>query len=217
MTESFIEKSFCTTREAARLLGVSIGTVQLWVESGLLKAWKTTGGHRRVLRDSIDQILRKTPTTGSAAPPPPAVLRHLRVMVVEDDMSLLRLYQVQMSRWAIAPEVTCMHSAVSALLAMGHRCPDLLITDLHMPGMDGFHMLRELRKSVEADKTTIVVVTGLDEEDIALRGGLPVGVQILRKPVPFDRLLGIARELHEAVNRVAATGLSTVDDYARQA
>jgi DNA-binding response OmpR family regulator len=89
---------------------------------------------------------------------------------------------------------------VSALLAVGHRCPDLLITDLHMPGMDGFHMLRELRKSVEVDKTTIVAVTGLDEEDIALRGGLPAGVQIMRKPVPFDRLLGIAQDLHEAAN-----------------
>jgi DNA-binding response OmpR family regulator len=66
--------------------------------------------------------------------------------------------------------------------------------------MDGFHMLRELRKSVEVDKTTIVAVTGLDEEDIALRGGLPAGVQIMRKPVPFDRLLGIAQDLHEAAN-----------------
>ena len=106
MAENIIEKSFCTTREAAGMLGVSIGTVQLWVESGLLKAWKTTGGHRRVLRDSIDQILRKTPTAGSAPPQPPALSRRLRVMVVEDDMSLLRLYQVRMARWPMAPEVT---------------------------------------------------------------------------------------------------------------
>ena len=36
-----IEKTFCTTREAADLLGVSVGTTQLWVENGLLAAWKT--------------------------------------------------------------------------------------------------------------------------------------------------------------------------------
>jgi excisionase family DNA binding protein len=48
-----VKKSFCTTREAATLLGVSVGTVQLWVENGLLQAWKTAGGHRRVMRDSI--------------------------------------------------------------------------------------------------------------------------------------------------------------------
>eukprot|EP01036_Dinobryon_divergens_P016193 gene16192-21946_t len=45
-----IEKTFCTTREAASRLGISIGTVQLWVEKGLLSAWKTEGGHRRVTR-----------------------------------------------------------------------------------------------------------------------------------------------------------------------
>jgi len=200
MPEISIEKSFCTTREAAGMLGVSIGTVQLWVESGLLKAWKTAGGHRRVLRDSIEQILRKAPSGAPLPLPPPLVKRRLRVMVVEDDMSLLRLYQVQIARWPMAPELTCMHSAVSALLAMGQRYPDLLITDLHMPGMDGFHMLRELRKSVEADKTTIVAVTGLDDDDIALRGGLPDGVQTLRKPVPFERLLEIASGLHRAAN-----------------
>lgn len=54
-----VEKSFCTTREAAQLLGVSVGTVQLWVERGVLEAWKTTGGHRRVLRDSVDKLLRR--------------------------------------------------------------------------------------------------------------------------------------------------------------
>jgi len=46
----------CTTREAAELLGVSLRTVQLWVDSGVLQAWKTAGGHRRVSRQSIDAL-----------------------------------------------------------------------------------------------------------------------------------------------------------------
>lgn len=51
-------EAFCTTREAAQLLGVSLRTAQLWVDSGILRAWKTAGGHRRVARDSIDALLR---------------------------------------------------------------------------------------------------------------------------------------------------------------
>ena len=50
---------FCSTREAASLLGVSLRTAQLWVESGVLRAWKTAGGHRRILKSSIDAILRE--------------------------------------------------------------------------------------------------------------------------------------------------------------
>ncbi|MFM7066754.1 MAG: excisionase family DNA-binding protein, partial [Gammaproteobacteria bacterium] len=36
--------TYLSTREAADLLGVSLRTVQLWVESGTLRAWKTAGG-----------------------------------------------------------------------------------------------------------------------------------------------------------------------------
>ena len=46
----------CTTSEAARLLGVSNTTVQVMVERGELRAWKTRGGHRRIDRASIDAL-----------------------------------------------------------------------------------------------------------------------------------------------------------------
>lgn len=59
----------CGTFEAARLLGLSVGTVQSLVEQGALQAWKTPGGHRRIDRASIEQFqLRK----GKAAPAPAA-------------------------------------------------------------------------------------------------------------------------------------------------
>ena len=47
----------CSTRDAARLLGISVRTAQLWVEEGRLRAWKTPGGHRRILVESVDRLL----------------------------------------------------------------------------------------------------------------------------------------------------------------
>jgi Iap family predicted aminopeptidase len=44
----------------------------------------------------------------------------------------------------------------------------------------------------ELDSMAIVVVTGLDAEDIADHGGLPSGIPVLPKPVPFSRLREIA-------------------------
>jgi excisionase family DNA binding protein len=200
MPETQIEKSFCTTREAATLLGVSVGTVQLWVESGLLQAWKTAGGHRRVLRESVHQLLHKKPEplpTRPPAPVAPAVQpRRLKVLVVEDDANLLRLYQAHLARWPMAPEVTLTDNAVTALLMMGRQCPDLLITDLCMTGMDGFNMLRVLRETPEIVKTTtIVVVSGLDPDEIKQRGGIPSEIEVLSKPIPFPRLKSIATDL----------------------
>jgi excisionase family DNA binding protein len=198
MPPTTVEKSFCTTREAATQLGVSVGTVQLWVESGLLQAWKTAGGHRRVLRDSVESLLhRKAAPLAQPAQTvePVSVTKRLRVMVVEDDPSLLRLYKTQIARWPMPTDVTLLDNAISAMLHIGRGGPDLLISDLHMPGMDGFGMLEVLHKAPEMAYTKVVVVTGLDTHDVFARGGLPPGVDVLSKPIPFARLLGIAQSV----------------------
>lgn len=48
-----------STVEIARRLGVSIQTVQRWVDAGHLKAWKTMGGHRRISAESAEALLKK--------------------------------------------------------------------------------------------------------------------------------------------------------------
>ena len=193
-----IEKTFCTTSEAAILLGVSVGTVQLWVESGLLQAWKTAGGHRRVLRDSVDSLLRKKPDAAHDTAPgalAASTVRRLQVLVVEDDPNLLRLYEANLALWPMAPEVMVIDSAVEALLMIGRSSPDLLITDLHMPGMDGFAMLKVLSKAPEVANTQIVVVSGLEAAQIDALGGVPDGVEVLPKPIPFGRLMALANSI----------------------
>jgi len=58
-----------TTREAARLLGIAVSTAQQWIENGLLPAWKTPGGHRRVRLSAVSALLRER---AGLAPPAPA-------------------------------------------------------------------------------------------------------------------------------------------------
>jgi len=52
-------KDFLSTRQSARHLQVSLGTVQKMVETGELLAWKTQGGHRRILMSSLEQLLKR--------------------------------------------------------------------------------------------------------------------------------------------------------------
>lgn len=193
-----MQKSFCTTREAADLLGVSIGTVQLWVEKGLLNAWKTDGGHRRVERQSIEKLLHKPNRLlnhPSELPWTTQRSHRLKIMVVDDDPELLHLYQTVIRRWTLPCDLLCIDNAVAALLAIGRHEPDMLITDLQMPDVNGFEMLRVLEKSQELASMRVVAVSGLDVADIESRGGVPAGVAILPKPVPFERLLEIAAKL----------------------
>ncbi len=54
---------YLSTRQSAKLLQVSLGTVQKMVELGELIAWKTRGGHRRILASSLDQQLARRKRT----------------------------------------------------------------------------------------------------------------------------------------------------------
>jgi len=44
--------------QAARELGVSLGTVRRWSDMGYIKAYRTPGGQRRFSRDQIEKFLR---------------------------------------------------------------------------------------------------------------------------------------------------------------
>jgi excisionase family DNA binding protein len=58
-----------STVEVARRLGVSIQTVQRWVDSGKLKAWKTFGGHRRIEAESAEKLLASAGVSVAPASP----------------------------------------------------------------------------------------------------------------------------------------------------
>ena len=200
MRKSIANDDVLSTREAAEKLGVALRTVQLWVEGGVLPAWKTAGGHRRISRLAVERLIseRTAALSGISLPSVTADLvpeGPLKLMVVEDEPELLRLFTMVIKAWDLPLAVTAAANGFEALLLMGQHCPDLLVTDLNMPGMDGFKMINSLRGVSPAfDDMEIVVVTALEPEEISRRGGLPPNVRVFHKPVPFDELETLVRE-----------------------
>jgi len=198
-----IQKSFCTTREAADMLGISLSTAQLWVESGLLKAWKTEGGHRRIERASIERLLadstRATPDPSAAmADRTPSIASKqttFKILIVEDNDDLRNLYRINLSQWPLKLEIITASNGFEALIKIGNARPDLMIADLFMPDFDGFKMLKTVRAEPEFQNLPIVVVTGLSPDDIATHGHLPEDIAVFQKPVPFAQLQRIAENL----------------------
>ncbi len=190
----------CSTRDAADRLGVSLRTVQLWSEAGLLRAWKTPGGHRRILTASIDELLQRR--TGSISRRAPS--GSYEVLIVEDEPDFRHLFELHLRSWGLPIHLQCVPSGFDALLAIGASRPDLLITDLRMPGIDGFEMLRALRASGAISELEIMVVTALTEHTIAERGGLPAGVTVLFKPLRFGELRQRLGQLLEHWQRAEA-------------
>jgi excisionase family DNA binding protein len=207
MRKSATNDDVLSTREAAEQLGVALRTVQLWVESGVLPAWKTAGGHRRISRVAVERLIgeRRAALSGDPANSAPASAgARLQVLVVEDEPELLRLFTMVIAGWDLPIDVTPAANGFEALLRLGQRCPDLLVTDLNMPGMDGFKMIASLRGvGPTYDDMEIVVVTALSEVDIERRGGLPANVRVFHKPVPFDELEALVRERVAALTAAA--------------
>src|SRR5438874_13406548 len=82
---SYDAADFCSTKEAATMLGVSHRTVQLWVESGVLQAWKTAGGHRRIALASVNRLVEQRSHAIQAPPGQDGASGDRKVLLVDDD------------------------------------------------------------------------------------------------------------------------------------
>lgn len=187
MSENSAEsiKEYFTTIEAAKLLGVSVRTVQLWVENGTLEAWKTAGGHRRIVAKSVHDYM-----SGRHHPEPQKKVKskRKRILVVEDNPTVAKFYQAAIASWGKPVDVITKQDGFEGLLDIGQSPPDLLISDIYMPGMDGLQMIRSLYKSEQLSSDKIIVISGLSSESIDERGGVPSDVAFFSKPVSIEQL-----------------------------
>lgn len=188
---------FCTTREAAEMLHVSLRTVQLWVEAGVLKAWKTDGGHRRLPLSSVQALIKERMSGETAAAPAvdPAAndSGEFSVLVLEDDEDMLQLYRLTLPGWKLPVRFIFVSSVFEALVEIGRRPPDLLITDLRISGVDGFEIIKVLRADPVLAGLNVVVVSGMEPHEIEARGGLPPEITVFSKPLSFELLQGYVK------------------------
>ena len=189
----FSTEDYCGTSYAAKLLGLSVATVQSLVEKGEVEAWKTLGGHRRIALKSIHAYLVKAGLQPAKVTVDPS--SRLRVLVVEDDLDMLELYKCNFESWDLPVDCTWMTSALEALMDIASMQPDLLITDLSMPGLDGLEMLRVIKRNQNLADLQILVISAMDMEAITARGGLPLNAHRLKKPINSGWLEGYVTAL----------------------
>ena len=176
------EKKYYTTIQTAKLLGVSVRTIQLWVENGTLEAWKTAGGHRRIVAQSVNDYRLRQQTSSSDNSDAKQVL------IVEDNPTVCKFYEAAIKSWQLPIKTTVKQDGFEGLIEIGRSVPDLLIADIYMPGMDGLQMIRSLYKSEQLSSDKIIVISGLSQQSIAERGGIPSDIDFFTKPVDVERL-----------------------------
>lgn len=178
-------KPYLTPREAAKLLMVSPITVRAWAQKGLLPSETTPGGHRRFLREHVEQFAKQSKT------PPPR--NDLRILVVDDDKQLTGF----LVEWlAGLDEPFIVSSAVDGFEA-GSKVysfePDIILLDLMMPGLNGFDVCRQIKADPDISDIRIIAMTGHPSPENERRI-LEAGAEIcISKPLDTKVLLELLK------------------------
>jgi two-component system cell cycle response regulator DivK len=105
------------------------------------------------------------------------------VLLVEDDQSGREMYAMalEMGNFRVAQA----HNGLQALEKARELLPDVIVTDLALPGIDGLELCRRLRQDERTSRIPIIGLTGstwfVKEPDRATRAGCD---RVLIKPCP---------------------------------
>ncbi len=157
------EMEYLSTRQSAKVLQVSLGTVQKMVELGELIAWKTRGGHRRILASSLEQQLQRRKRTMRQKSTQNCVAMGI-FRRAENSQDLLESIQ----DWQLKVEMEVSVDSLEGLMKAVSISPDLIFLDALIPPVEQVHLIHYLSKNKDTQRIPILV----DEGFIKLHPGV---------------------------------------------
>jgi len=110
-----------------------------------------------------------------------------RILIVDDDENIRELLRLHLS--SAGYEVQVAADAIAAGYLILKAPPDLILTDVNMPHMDGFEFVAALRADSSLPNIPVIFLTSVEDGDS--RGKELGAVGYITKPVRADRLLSI--------------------------
>lgn len=104
-----------------------------------------------------------------------------RIFLVEDSPALQESFRRMLTE--VGHEVVVFGRAEAACTALEERCPDLLVTDVVLPGMSGIELVGQVRERFNRLELPVVIVSSLDETEQVSAGYAAGADDYLLKPV----------------------------------
>jgi excisionase family DNA binding protein len=179
-----------SSRQVGKLLGADPSSVNRWIDSGKLKAYRTPGGHRRVLHEDLLGFLDET-----GIPVPEEIQpTQLSILLVDDDEPYLRSLRKALLRLDRDLEVQTCTSGIEALILLGSRRPDAVLLDAAMPGLDGVEVCRRITSSPDTQNVKVIVSAAHPSPATEKRVLEAGAMAYLAKPLKANLLLDHLRE-----------------------
>ena len=116
-----------------------------------------------------------------------------RILVVDDEPNIVRLIQVNLERLGFQVETA--NNGVQALDKIRANRPDLLVSDVMMPEMDGFELLSNIRKDASLETLPVIMLTAKAQDKDVMEGYVRGADIYLTKPFNPMELVAFAKRL----------------------
>lgn len=174
-----------TTHDISRLLQVDPSTVSKWIDRGILLAFRTPGGHRRVRTSDLRMFLiaHQMPVPEELGSP------LIKLVVVDDEKGVLDSIKRAFKPHAQQVDLLCTTSGVEALLLMTEQKPHGLIIDLNMPEIDGLEVIRRVKQRKNLEGVKLIAMSARHNQDV-IDSSIKAGAAVcLPKPLEVEKVL----------------------------
>ncbi len=161
-----LNKKYISTKQSAELLNVSLGTVQKMVESGELLAWKTRGGHRRILVASLQNMLNDRQQLFDYLSKKENLLLSFH-RNLEDQANLSSI----LSRFIKPFELKTSFNYLEGLMLAVELKPNVIFIDSRLPSVEKILLIYFLSQNAQTLKIPILInkmFISLNQEAISL-------------------------------------------------
>ena len=115
-----------------------------------------------------------------------------KILIADDEEDIIDFLKTSLEMNGYSVVSTSRGSKVSQLIKENR--PDLLITDVHMPGMDGYSLMLELSQKQETAGMPVIVMTGLAATRLLFEKIKQVK-HFITKPFEAEKMLQVVKEL----------------------
>lgn len=119
------------------------------------------------------------------------------ILVVDDDTSNLRMASHILSKENM--RVSCLKSGEDTIRFLEENRPDLILLDIHMPGMDGFDTIAAVRSNEKTADIPVIFLTADDDSDTETKGLEAGAMDFIKKPFVPEVLLLRVRHTIELI------------------